>query len=214
MMKEVRTTTSPLKIRTISEDEPALIEGYALKFNRQSDVLGGIVSFRETIDSDALRSADMSNVVALFNHDENQVLGRTGVNLSLTVDDVGLRYSFTPPNTQLGKDLLENIRSGLISQSSFAFTIDGSEDAEEWRDSKEKGVQYERTIRKIDQIFDVSPVTFPAYPSTEVKVGERSMKFIEELRAKKEPAKPPIWQIEKQKMLRELEIEDILKGIQ
>lgn len=212
-MKEVRTTMSLLEVRMISDDEPEVIEGYALKFNQRSEILGGFMSFRETIAPEALKSADMSNVVALFNHDQNQVLGRTGVNLTLTVDEIGLRYSFTPPNTQLGKDLLENIRSGLISQSSFAFTIDDSNDAEEWRDSEEKGVEYDRTIRKIQRIYDVSPVTFPAYPSTEVKVGQRALDLIEELKSQKEPQDPPKWVEEKQKMLRELEKQDILKGI-
>lgn len=212
-MKEVRTTMSPLEVRMISDDEPEVIEGYALKFNQRSEILGGFMSFRETIAPEALKSADMSNVVALFNHDQNQVLGRTGVNLTLTVDEIGLRYSFTPPNTQLGKDLLENIRSGLISQSSFAFTIDDSNDAEEWRDSEEKGVEYDRTIRKIQRIYDVSPVTFPAYLSTEVKVGQRALDLIEELKSQKEPQDPPKWVEEKQKMLRELEKQDILKGI-
>lgn len=212
-MKEVRTTTSPLKIRTMSEKKAEVIEGYALKFNQRSDVLGGFMSFRETIAPEALSNADMSNVVVLFNHDENQILGRTGVNLTLTVDDIGLRYSFTPPNTQLGKDLVENIRSGIISQSSFAFTIDDTDDAEEWQDSNEKGVEYNRTIKRIGRIYDVSPVTFPAYPSTEVKVGERSMDIIEKLKLRKNPQPSVNWVEEKQKMLLELEKEDILKGI-
>ncbi|MGV7699684.1 HK97 family phage prohead protease, partial [Mycobacterium kansasii] len=84
------------------------------------------------------------NVVALFNHDQNQVLGRTGINLQLSVDDTGLKYTLTPPDTQLGRDLLENIRQGIISQSSFAFTIPDDTDAQKWTRDGDVEAPYNR----------------------------------------------------------------------
>lgn len=208
MTKELRMTATPMQIRDGDEKHPTVIEGYALKFDRKSEIMGGgEFSFREHIDRHALDNADMSNVVALFNHDQNQVLGRTGVNLELTIDDTGLKYTLTPPDTQLGRDLLENVRQGIISQSSFAFTIAPDKDAQKWQKSSERGVKYERTINNIDHLFDVSPVTTPAYPDTEVKVGARSMEQIKALE------EPPEWEVKRRKMLNDLRKEELLKGI-
>ena len=209
MTKELRMTATPMQIRDGDEKHPTVIEGYALKFDRKSEIMGGgEFSFREHIDRHALDNADMSNVVALFNHDQNHVLGRTGVNLELTIDDTGLKYTPTPPAIQRGRDLLENGRQGIISQSSFAFTIAPDKDAQKWQKSSERGVKYERTINNIDHLFDVSPVTTPAYPDTEVKVGARSLEQIKAL------DQPPEWELKRRKMLYQLNKEELLKGIE
>lgn len=205
--KETRMTATPITVRDGDDDHPAVIEGYALKFDRKSEVMGLGLTFRESIDPHALDKTDMSNVVALFNHDQSQVLGRTGVNLELTVDETGLKYTLTPPNTQLGRDLLENIRAGIISQSSFAFTIAPDKDAQKWEKSDEHGVKYNRTIRSIDHLYDVSPVTTPAYPDTEVTVGARSMEQIKALDVS------PEWQVKRDEMLKQLKREALTRGL-
>ena len=84
MTKEIRNITSDMEVRSLGEYENPVITGYALKFNRWSDTLGGW--FRELLEPESLRDADMSNVVALFNHDNSKILGRVGKNLTLTVD--------------------------------------------------------------------------------------------------------------------------------
>ncbi len=206
---ETRTIQQPMTVHeATSDDEKPIIEGYALKFNKQSSVLGTKdLRFRETIDPHALDHADLSNVVALFNHDPNQVLGRTGVNLELNIDEQGLRYKLTPPDTQLGHDLLENIRSGVISQSSFAFSMPADSSAQTWSKSTERDAKYNRIIRSIDHVFDVSPVTTPAYPDTEVKVGQRSLDAISEL------DKPAEWVEQRSKLLVEINKEALLEDI-
>lgn len=187
---------APMQLREATDSAPLAIEGYALKFNKRSEPLGiGDFQFREQIDSHALDDADMTNVVALFNHDQSQVLGRTGINLELSVDEVGLRYQLTPSDTQLGRDLVENVRAGIITQSSFAFTIPDDSDAEKWTRDGDAEAPYNRLIRSIDHIYDVSPVTTPAYPDTEVKVGARSLDAVKALDA------PPQWQRERQKLI-------------
>jgi HK97 family phage prohead protease len=204
-LKEIRATTIPMEIREATEETPATIEGYALKFNKASEPMGfGDYRFREQIDPHALDKADLSNVVALFNHDQSQVLGRTGVNLDLSVDETGLRYVLTPPNTSLGKDLVENVRAGIISQSSFAFTIPDNSDAQKWTRDGDADAPYNRLIRSIDHIYDVSPVTTPAYPDTEVKVGSRSLDAIKALDT------PPEWQEQRQKLLKK----SLLEGLE
>ena len=101
--------------------------------------------------------------------------------MTLTVDEKGLKYEFDAPNTDIGNRLLEHIKRGDISQSSFAFCIDPNDDEAETWESKD-GV-YFRTIKKIYKVFDVSPVWKPAYADT--TVSKRATSKIEELNAQK-----------------------------
>lgn len=209
---EKRQVSTKISLRAADEQKgtPQLIEGYALKFNRQSDVLGGGwgPAFRETIDPHALDNTDMSNVVATFNHDENQVLGRTGVNLQLSVDNIGLKFQVQPTDTQLARDLMTNIAAGIINQCSFAFTIPDDSNAQDWEESSEDNVDYTRKINQIDHLYDVSVVTTPAYPDTEAVVGQRSKKLVENLIQQKDS-----WKQERKKMLLELKKQEILDQI-
>ena len=194
--KELRNSITKFEIREQPEESNVLptIEGYALKFNTRSQPLPvNGARFIETIDAEALRSTDMSNVSALINHDTNQVLGRSGVNLELSVDDVGLRFKVIPTNTSYARDLVENVRSGVINQCSFAFTIPQGKQAQSWTRSAEQGIDYERNIRAIDKLFDVSIVLNPAYTDTSATVGARSIDFIKKLNVK--PAKDKRQQI-------------------
>ena len=201
---ETRQLTTKLELRTL-ENDTEVIEGYALKFDRWSDTLGWLYPFREKLEPGCLDGADTSNVVALFNHDQSQILGRTGVNLDLDIDNIGLKFRIKPTNTTLSNDLLENIRSGVINQCSFAFTIPDEDDAEEWQENKETGV-YERFIKKIDRLYDVSVVTTPAYPDTEAVVGARSKQKVEEIRNH-----PKLKEIKR--MMDELDKEEILNTL-
>lgn len=201
---ETRQLTTKLELRKL-ENDTEVIEGYALKFDRWSDTLGWFYPFREKLEPGCLDTADTNNVVALFNHDQSQILGRTGANLDLEVDNIGLKFRIFPTNTTLSRDLMENIRSGVINQCSFAFTIPDEEGAEEWRENEETGV-YERYVRKIDKLYDVSVVTTPAYPDTEAVVGSRSKEIVEELRS--HPVKQEI-----KRMLDDLDKEEILNTL-
>ena len=203
MKMEQRQRTTTIQLRQ-SEGEQEVIEGYALKFERWSDTLGWFYPFREKLAKGCLDDTDTSNVVALFNHDSSQVLGRTGANVELEVDNIGLKFRIKPTNTTLSRDLMENIRAGVINQCSFAFTVPNEEGAEEWEETEEG--TYERTIHKIDRLYDVSVVTTPAYPDTEAVVGARGYKMVEELRS--HPQKKEI-----KRMLNELDKEEILKTL-
>lgn len=168
--KDIRLSTVDFEVRELP-DEPQKIVGYALKFNRESENLGG---FTEIIDANALAETDMNNVVALLNHDANYVLGRSGKNLDLIVDDIGLKFEFTPNDTSYVDDLIKNMRSGFIDKCSFAFTTDD----DKWEE-RENG--YLRTINKIKRLYDISIVTSPAYPDTEVVLSQRSIDKVAEL---------------------------------
>jgi HK97 family phage prohead protease/HK97 family phage major capsid protein len=162
---EKRFLPGSFEVRT-DEGKPTVVEGYAAVFNDET-VIGG--SFAERIDRGAFDGADMSNTVALFNHDINKPLARAGHGLELTVDERGLKYRFEVGNQSYAQDLVENIRMGNVSTSSFGFTI--KDDEWEMRD----GDMNLRTIKEVDLLFDVSPTTQGAYPTTEV--GLRSMEL-------------------------------------
>ena len=161
-MIEIRTARN-LEFRAAGEP---VIEGYAAVFNRLSDDLGG---FRERISPGAFaRTLDEgADVRALVDHNPTMIVGRTKPDtLKLTEDATGLRVRIKPPDTTVGRNLVASIRRGDISQMSFSFMA--APGGDEWR-VDDQG----RTIRTLTDadLFDVSPVTFPAYSDTTVAVG-------------------------------------------
>lgn len=172
---EIRATNST---PVVSQDSRT-VEGYAVVFNSQSEDLG----FYETINPAAITEEVLmrSDVFCLFNHDQDKVLARskygTG-SLQLQLDERGLKYTFTAPNTDIGDSLLEYLRRGDIDSSSFAFTVSTDEGSEVWTTGTD-GRQY-REILKIDELHDVSPVWNPAYSST--SVSQRTLDKLNQLR--------------------------------
>lgn len=167
----------------VKEDEQKemIVSGYALKFDTLSEPMWGItergdaVELVETIDKEALKNTDMSDVRYLLNHDTNAILGRTtNGTLKIEVDDVGLRYEAKLPNTTLARDTYENIKVGNIDQCSFGFTMKEGDD----EIVREEG-KYKRIIKNIRELFDLSVVTYPAYKDTDVSVATRSIESYE-----------------------------------
>lgn len=158
-----------LEIRSFNielRDEPESrhIEGYGSVFNERSLDLGGFV---EMIAPGAFDGViDRSDVKCYLDHNpEKGILARSRNgkgSLSLVVDEKGLRYEFDAPHTNLGDEVVEGLKRGDYSQSSFAFTVDD----EVW--TKEADGTYLRTITKIGGLYDVSIVANPAYEGTSV----------------------------------------------
>ena len=158
----------PMKELRISESESgAVIEGHAAVFDSWSETLGGIFPFKEKVSRGAfIESVKKDDIRALFNHDPNYVLGRNlAGTLELEEDEIGLRVKITPPDTSWARDITTSIRRGDISQMSIGFIVE----KDEW--STENGMDT-RDLKKV-RLFDVSPVTFPAYSATDV--GVRAM---------------------------------------
>ena len=145
-----------------AQEESRMVTGYAAVFDSDSEDLGGFI---EQIERGAFKEAiERSDVRALFNHDNNFILARTASGtLKLYEDERGLKYEFEAPKTTAGNDLLEMIKRGDISQSSFGFTVE----EDDW--SNRDGMAF-RKIKKVKRLYDVSPVTFPAYPEASVAV--------------------------------------------
>jgi HK97 family phage prohead protease len=145
------------------------ITGYSAIFNKLSEDLGG---FREKIKPGAFKNALAgSDVRALFNHDSNFVLGRESAGtLKLKEDNMGLQMVLDPPETQFARDLVVLIERGDVKDQSFAFMVA----VDSWQNLDNEGKMAIRTIEEIDQIFDVSIVTYPAYPDTSVALRSRA----------------------------------------
>lgn len=166
MNKEVRNIDNELsEIRAIGNSR--LIEGYGIIFNKESKVIEG--RFKEIILPEAVDGIiDSSDVLALLNHNEDRgILARSkyGIgSMKLMVDNRGLKYSFLAPNTNLGDELIESIKRGDISTSSFSFTVNPQHIKMERRADG----SVLRTIKKFEAIYDVSPVYREAYSDTTV----------------------------------------------
>jgi HK97 family phage prohead protease len=168
--KDIEKRVFHIELRADDADaERRTVTGYAAVFNSPSEDMG----FVEYIEPGAFRDAlKTSDVRALFNHDPNYILARTASGtLKLEEDKKGLRYEFEAPATTFGNDFLTMLRRGDISQSSFGFTV--AEQAWEEKRTPDGDTQYIRRIKKVERLYDVSPVTYPAYPDTEVAL--RSM---------------------------------------
>jgi HK97 family phage prohead protease len=173
---EVESAVPLLAVESRSEDdgsEREYIVGYAAKFGVLSLDLGDFV---ERIDPGAFgivaerrgRRRPLETR-ALWNHDANFPLARYPGTLSMSVDEVGLRYEFPVPDTTYGRDIASNIRAGIVKGSSFSFTVPSGGDS--WAVEDGRSV---RTIQRVDSLIDLGPVCFPAYPDADVTIAQRS----------------------------------------
>jgi len=166
--KEKRSLTLVPEIRAKnSEDEPSKIVGYAVKWGQRSNTIGYYYKFEERFEKGAFFDAINGDVIAAWNHDWNEILGRsTSGTLLLEEDDIGLRYEITMPSW--ADKYVETVQRGDVTGSSFTFVPE----VEEWDETNEIAL---RTIKKA-KLYEVSPVIFPAYPQSEA--GVRSMEDV------------------------------------
>lgn len=178
MERQYRTFSVPLQVRAAEEAEQAkdeyIVEGYATTFNdpyRMFTYEG--VDYYEQIDRDALTDADMSDVLFLYNH-EGMVFARIS-NGTLTVapNERGLYIRADLSKTEQSRSMYEQIKAGMVTQMSWAFTIaaDGDTYDEE---------THTRTINRVAKVYDVSAVAYPANPSTDISASAYFDGVIEE----------------------------------
>lgn len=152
------------EVRSVNEDGSFDFEGHAAVFDSLSEDLGfpGLGSFHETIKRGAFKDVLDDDVRFLFNHDPNLVLARsTSGTLELAEDPKGLLATANVAPTSYAQDIRVLLDRGDISQMSFGFFV--GED--EWHEDSDGNVT--RTIHRFAELFDVSVVTFPAYPETD-----------------------------------------------
>lgn len=173
-----------IKARSANDDSKMVLEGYALKFEKETELWKG---FKEVIRKGALDNTDMSRVFLLFNHNDDVILaGTSNKSLELQVDDIGLKFRAELVDTQTSKEVYTLAKQGLLTKCSFSFR------------TAKNGYKYSRIDDKnelgeivdIETLYDVAVVTYPAYDDTEVyardiKALEREHERINEERANK-----------------------------
>ena len=178
MNKLERRALEAVELRAESpgnDDEMPALVGHAAVFDRLSEDLGG---FRERVAPGAFAATlAEDDIRALINHRNEYVLGRNRADtLRLAEDDEGLSVRIEPPETSYARDLVASIERGDISGMSIGFrTI-----ADEWNMEDGEPV---RTLKAV-RLYDVSPVTFPAYPATDMALRA--------LTAFRDTLKPPV----------------------
>lgn len=148
-------------------EDTYIVEGYASTFDPYvlfTDEDGQ--EYKEQIDKDAFKDADMSDVVLRVDH-EGMVFARTSnKRIELSTDDHGLKIRADLSATADARNLYEHIKAGDYPKMSFAFTV--PEGGDEYSPKA-----HTRTIKQIAKVFDISPVSFPANPGTELDIATR-----------------------------------------
>ncbi len=183
MSQELRANLGlPLTVRTEEEAAaPVVMEGYAALYGARTVIWG---MFEEEIVPGFFTPAirDAHDCRALFNHDANFPLGRTkSGTLKLREDEKGLWTETRPPTTAIASSIVELVRRGDVDGMSFAFTIH----RQEWLFAAEGSGEMDlRRLIEIEKLYDVGPVTYPAYEQTSIKIREQDKKMYEEARAR------------------------------
>ena len=155
-----------LRIAPIEEGtEPSFfVEGYASTFQPYTLMTVDDIDYKEQIMPDAFKDADMSDVVFRVDH-TGPVYARTSAgSLEVWTDEHGLAQRTDLGRTQRAKELYADIAAGNYPQMSFAFSV-----AEDHYDK----ATHTRIIDRVAKVFDVSPVVFPANPTTELSISTR-----------------------------------------
>ena len=151
-------------IGTFQTSEDFMVEGYASTFDKYKMMTIDGVDYYEQIDRHAFDEADMSDVVFLRDH-EGRVLARTKNDaIVLDIDEHGLHHRTNLGLTGASREMFEDIQAGNYQQMSFSFVV-----AEDRYDKD----THTRIVEKVSKVFDISAVSFPANPFTEIGVSAR-----------------------------------------
>lgn len=150
--------------RAKKDSEKKVIQGYAVVFDVWTDIRSWGETWKECIRKGAFtQSLKENSILALYNHDFNNVLARKDVNMKLVEDDKGLYFEIELPDTTQGNDLYELINKGIVNQCSFS----GYVRKNIW--SEDEGENILREILEID-LIEITITPIPAYEVTEAEV--------------------------------------------
>lgn len=180
-----RTQFTRSEVRCEGDGPLPKVSGYAAVYYRADDPGSEYELFRDgnhvvverLLPGCFDRACTEDDVRALINHNPDMLLGRAKAGtLRLSVDARGLRYEITPPDTQAARDLVANLRLGNVDGSSFSFDY-----TDRSRRDVEEGGTYRHVIEvRAVKLYDVGPVTFPAYESTTAGVRSASQEALRE----------------------------------
>lgn len=154
--------------------EEYIVEGYATTFGDSYELYrDGNYIVMENVDKDAFKNTDMSDVVFQIDH-EGRVYARTrNDSLGLEIDDHGLKTRANLGLTESSRGVYEDINAGLYDRMSFAFTVKKDSYTEEERD--DGTVILTRSILEVGKLYDVSAVSFPANPNTDISARSKDL---------------------------------------
>ena len=165
-MKQEREYRS-MELRTVAlagEEPTYRVQGYASTFDEYVLMSIDGIDYKERIEKTAFEGADLSDVVFRLEH-EGRVYARSSAGtVALETDDHGLAINADLSKTPAARDVFADIEAGNYPQMSFAFTV---------ADDHYDKATHTRVIDRIAKVFDVSPVSFPANPYTELSVSTR-----------------------------------------
>lgn len=157
-------------VETRAEGDSRQIVGRGIVYNSLSENFapwheGGLYEIIERGAADGLLEDE--DIMVLLNHEASLVLARNKKTARLEERADGVYYIFDAPDTTTGNDTLTNVRLGNIRKSSFAF-IPKDVKMERMVEHGNLGKINIRRITKFERLYDMSPVTYPAYENTEV----------------------------------------------
>lgn len=204
--REIRTVGADYapRLREVTEGESRTIEGYAIVFGRESELLNDYWSkYREIIEKGAIDQAllDSSDIKMTLWHNRERLLARRdngSGSLEVGIDDKGVWYRFEAPHTPDGDTALELVRRGDLSGSSFIYTTNEAEDVTYNKLDDDTIVRH---VLKIGRIYDMTIASDPAYKDTTVNAREVEQRF--STTPKNEPVTPSAWQKDVAEMKRE-----------
>ena len=157
-----------------TEEPSYIVEGYATTYDDPYTLFSyDGIDYKEAISRDALAGADMSDVIFLYNHEGMVFARQSNGTLELSSDEKGLHVRADLGSTEASREMFESIKAGLVTQMSWAFTINA--DAYDER-------THTRTITSVKKVYDVSAVSIPANPATDISARSYFDGVIEEER--------------------------------
>jgi HK97 family phage prohead protease len=172
--REYRLIQLPdMQLRAL-EDEEFIVEGYATTWNDPYTLFeyDGI-KYMEQIDRNALNSANMDDVIFLYNHEGMVFARHSNGTLQLSINDRGLYIRADLSSTEASRQMYESIKAGLVTQMSWAFTV---------KEDSYNEKTHTRSILKVNKVYDVSAVSIPSNPNTDISARSYWDGVIEEER--------------------------------
>lgn len=172
--KEREYRTMELRTSEQGEEKSYIVEGYATTFNDTYELFrDGNYIVMENVDKDAFKNTDMSDVVFQIDH-EGRVYARTrNKSLALDIDEHGLKTRTDLSLTSGSREVFDAIEAGLYDRMSFAFTVTKDSYTEEERE--DGTVILTRSILEVGKLYDVSAVSFPANPNTDISARSKDL---------------------------------------
>jgi len=174
--REYRMIQMPeMQFRALEDEEQKyIVEGYATTFDDPYVLFeydGN--KYMEQIDRNALTGSDMADVIFLYNHEGMVYARQSNGTLQLSINERGLYVRADLSSTEASRQMYESIKAGLVTQMSWAFTVDEESYNEKTRT---------RSILKVRKVYDVSAVSIPANPNTDISARSYWDGVIEEER--------------------------------